>query len=145
MNERRTVELDEGWNHMAVSSLFDCAGSSLNSSPFDFDIWMQSGIGKLKRLLEGEDETSFNAEQYMMLYTYVRRRMIPIKHMPLTLTHCCISAGRYTTCAPRSLHMITQSSCITDTVTASVSTLLRRYKPHVGPNFSAWLGTSRLY
>lgn len=37
---------------------------------------MQSGIGKLKRLLEGEDETSFNAEQYMMLYTYVRSCMI---------------------------------------------------------------------
>ena len=30
---------------------------------------LQSGITKLKKLLEGENESSFNAEQYMMLYT----------------------------------------------------------------------------
>ena len=30
---------------------------------------VQSGITKLKKLLEGENESSFNAEQYMMLYT----------------------------------------------------------------------------
>lgn len=32
---------------------------------------MQRGINKLIRLLEGEDETQFNAEQYMMLYTTI--------------------------------------------------------------------------
>ncbi|DBA74791.1 TPA: Cullin-1 [Trebouxia sp. C0005] len=47
MNERRVVDLEDGWSHMA------------------------SGISKLKRLLEGENETSFNAEQYMMLYTTI--------------------------------------------------------------------------
>jgi hypothetical protein len=30
---------------------------------------LQRGIGKLIRLLEGEMESQFNAEQYMMLYT----------------------------------------------------------------------------
>jgi hypothetical protein len=29
----------------------------------------QQGINKLIRLLEGEQESQFNAEQYMMLYT----------------------------------------------------------------------------
>jgi cullin 1 len=30
---------------------------------------LQRGIDKLIRLLEGETESQFNAEQYMMLYT----------------------------------------------------------------------------
>ena len=30
---------------------------------------LQKGIHKLKRLLEGEAEEQFNAEQYMHLYT----------------------------------------------------------------------------
>lgn len=30
---------------------------------------LQRGINKLIRLLEGETESQFNAEQYMMLYT----------------------------------------------------------------------------
>lgn len=70
MDNKKTVELEEGWNHMAVSeapcvlaSIF--AKLSLTTKSND----VQTGITKLKRLLEGEDETSFNAEQYMMLYT----------------------------------------------------------------------------
>jgi hypothetical protein len=30
---------------------------------------LQQGIQKLIRLLEGQQESQFNAEQYMMLYT----------------------------------------------------------------------------
>jgi hypothetical protein len=31
---------------------------------------LQKGIMKLRKLLEGEEEEQFTAEQYMMLYTY---------------------------------------------------------------------------
>ena len=34
----------------------------------------QKGIKKLKRLLEGEEEEQFSAEQYMMLYTCASNR-----------------------------------------------------------------------
>mmetsp|Transcript_11025 Transcript_11025/g.19100 ORF Transcript_11025/g.19100 Transcript_11025/m.19100 type:complete len:748 (-) Transcript_11025:342-2585(-) len=42
--------------------------------PITLDVgwkFMQDGINKLIRLLEAEDETSFNAEQYMNLYTTI--------------------------------------------------------------------------
>ena len=45
--ERRTIDLEEGW---AV---------------------MQKGITKLKNILEGKPEPQFSSEDYMMLYTYV--------------------------------------------------------------------------
>jgi cullin 1 len=45
MNDRRPIELEEGWETM------------------------QRGITKLKRLLEGEPEEQFNVEEYMNLYT----------------------------------------------------------------------------
>jgi len=44
--ERRTIDLEEGW---AV---------------------MQKGITKLKNILEGKPEPQFSSEDYMMLYTY---------------------------------------------------------------------------
>lgn len=45
--ERKTIDLDQGWDYM------------------------QTGITKLKRILEGLPEPQFDSEQYMMLYTYV--------------------------------------------------------------------------
>uniref|UniRef100_A0A7N0UII2 Cullin-1 n=1 Tax=Kalanchoe fedtschenkoi TaxID=63787 RepID=A0A7N0UII2_KALFE len=47
MNERKTIELDQGWEYM------------------------QSGITKLKNILEGLPEPQFNSEDYMMLYTTI--------------------------------------------------------------------------
>lgn len=47
MAEKRPIELEEGWASM------------------------QQGIQKLIRLLEGQQESQFNAEQYMMLYTTI--------------------------------------------------------------------------
>ncbi|XP_027188477.1 cullin-1 isoform X2 [Cicer arietinum] len=45
--ERRTIDLDQGWDYM------------------------QKGITKLKRILEGLPETPFSSEEYMMLYTTI--------------------------------------------------------------------------
>ncbi|CAM8911872.1 hypothetical protein QQ045_031817 [Rhodiola kirilowii] len=47
MNERKIIELDQGWEYM------------------------QSGITKLKNILEGVPETQFSSEDYMMLYTTI--------------------------------------------------------------------------
>lgn len=44
--ERKTIDLDQGWDYM------------------------QKGITKLKRILEGLPEPPFSSEEYMMLYTY---------------------------------------------------------------------------
>lgn len=46
MNERKTIDLDQGWE------------------------FMQKGITKLKNILEGLPEPQFSSEDYMMLYTY---------------------------------------------------------------------------
>jgi len=43
--ERKTIDLEQGWDYM------------------------QTGITKLKRILEGLNEPAFDSEQYMMLYT----------------------------------------------------------------------------
>ncbi|KAI3449521.1 hypothetical protein Pfo_006186 [Paulownia fortunei] len=43
----KTIELDEGWN------------------------FMETGITKLKKILEGFPETQFSSEEYMMLYTTI--------------------------------------------------------------------------
>lgn len=43
--ERKTIDLEQGWDYM------------------------QTGITKLKRILEGLPEPAFDSEQYMMLYT----------------------------------------------------------------------------
>ncbi|KAB2605183.1 cullin-1-like [Pyrus ussuriensis x Pyrus communis] len=45
--ERKVIELDQGWDYM------------------------QKGITKLKRILEGLQEPQFNSEEYMMLYTTI--------------------------------------------------------------------------
>ncbi|RZC52484.1 hypothetical protein C5167_020916 [Papaver somniferum] len=47
MNERKTIDLDQGWD------------------------FMQKGISKLKNILEGHPEPQFNSEDYMMLYTTI--------------------------------------------------------------------------
>lgn len=44
--ERKIIELDQGWEYM------------------------EKGITKLKRILEGLPEPPFSSEEYMMLYTY---------------------------------------------------------------------------
>ncbi|GAB2265216.1 hypothetical protein Dimus_000284 [Dionaea muscipula] len=46
-NERKTIELEQGWE------------------------FMQKGITKLRNILEGLPEPQFNAEDYMMLYTTI--------------------------------------------------------------------------
>ena len=46
MNERKTIDLEQGWE------------------------FMQKGIKKLKNILEGLPEPQFSSEDYMMLYTY---------------------------------------------------------------------------
>ncbi|KIY98613.1 Cullin-1 [Monoraphidium neglectum] len=46
-DSKKPVELEEGWKDM------------------------QAGINKLIRILEGENESQFNAEQYMKLYTTI--------------------------------------------------------------------------
>lgn len=43
--DRKTIDLDQGWDYM------------------------QKGITKLKRILEGLPESPFSSEEYMMLYT----------------------------------------------------------------------------
>ncbi|KAI7990809.1 Cullin-1 [Camellia lanceoleosa] len=47
MNQHKTIELEEGWD------------------------FMQRGITKLKRILEGLPESQFSSEEYMMLYTTI--------------------------------------------------------------------------
>ncbi|KAL5701163.1 Cullin-1 [Ranunculus cassubicifolius] len=47
MHERKTIDLDQGWD------------------------FMYRGITKLKRILEGLPEPQFNSEDYMMLYTTI--------------------------------------------------------------------------
>jgi hypothetical protein len=45
MHERKTIDLEQGWE------------------------FMQKGITKLKNILEGKPEPQFSSEDYMMLYT----------------------------------------------------------------------------
>ncbi|XP_057474544.1 cullin-1 [Actinidia eriantha] len=47
MNQRKTIELEEGWD------------------------FMEKGITKLRRILEGLPEVQFSSEEYMMLYTTI--------------------------------------------------------------------------
>ncbi|KAF8038203.1 hypothetical protein BT93_B0916 [Corymbia citriodora subsp. variegata] len=47
MNERKTIDLEQGWD------------------------FMQKGIMKLKNILEGLPETPFNSEDHMLLYTTI--------------------------------------------------------------------------
>ncbi|KAJ8444726.1 hypothetical protein Cgig2_030400 [Carnegiea gigantea] len=47
MNDRKVIELEQGWD------------------------FMETGITKLKRILEGLPEPPFNSEDYMMLYTTI--------------------------------------------------------------------------
>ncbi|KAJ3673348.1 hypothetical protein LUZ60_006722 [Juncus effusus] len=47
MHERKTIDLEQGWE------------------------FMQKGITKLKNILEGNPETQFSSEDYMMLYTTI--------------------------------------------------------------------------
>ncbi|CAI9259811.1 unnamed protein product [Lactuca saligna] len=47
MNERKTIDLEQGWD------------------------FMQKGITKLKNILEGLPEPQFSSEDYMMLYTTI--------------------------------------------------------------------------
>lgn len=83
MADKKPIELEEGWSSMQVrppeaAGALACMREVLPSltrarsrcgSP-------QHGIVKLIRLLEGEKESQFNAEQYMMLYTWVLLQLL---------------------------------------------------------------------
>ena len=57
MNQQKIIELETGWE------------------------FMQSGVTKLKRILEGLPESQFSSEEYMMLYTYT------LQYLQFTYTH----------------------------------------------------------
>lgn len=57
MSERKTIDLDQGWD------------------------FMQKGIMKLKNILEGLPEPQFSSEDYMMLYTYLSLRCFVCFHV----------------------------------------------------------------
>jgi hypothetical protein len=73
MADKKPIELEEGWASMQVRA-GSCAGRAIPPccalllTPRRPTV-LQRGIDKLIRLLEGETESQFNAEQYMMLYT----------------------------------------------------------------------------
>lgn len=84
---RRVIQLEEGWRDMDVRAAqylawrrpiarqrrqrprFDPASGVDPATTLPRTLHVQAGINKLKRILEGEEEEQFNAEQYMMLYT----------------------------------------------------------------------------
>lgn len=63
------MELEEGWSQMQVRCMARPMSSCRRAGASDRLVALQNGINKLIRLLEGEPEAQFNAEQYMMLYT----------------------------------------------------------------------------
>jgi len=66
--EKRPIGLEEGWSTMQVQcdlSRWYPRRSDARSAPSR----AQDGVTKLVRILEGEKEEQFNAEQYMGLYT----------------------------------------------------------------------------
>ena len=67
------MELEEGWAHMQVSVPLRAPGRPSWPCPrlpaSHAHLLLQAGIEKLIRILEGEQESSINAQQYMMLYT----------------------------------------------------------------------------
>ena len=112
MNQRKTIELEEGWD------------------------FMEKGITKLKRILEGLQEVQFSSEEYMMLYTYPLSAIF--LNLAFTFTHhqkkrrereregkkislCCHNLSLiliivlYTTCAPKSRLMIILNSSTRNT------------------------------
>jgi hypothetical protein len=116
--DRKIIELDQGWEYM------------------------DDGITKLKRILEGLSEPPFSSEEYMMLYTYPFFDLICthnyslFKHLSfesLMFVHCdCISLipsiEQSITCVPRSLLTITPNSSMTSTVRRLRNILFRRYE-----------------
>ena len=70
MADRKPIELAEGWSFMQVmlQSAFLNGVNLQHIEPCRLSL-LQNGINKLIRLLEGEPEEQFNAEQYMNLYT----------------------------------------------------------------------------
>ena len=68
MNDRKTIDLEQGWD------------------------FMQKGITKLKNILDGPTEQQFSSEDYMMLYTYpsfmyILYYVYSYRHLML-LTYC---------------------------------------------------------
>lgn len=58
---------------MTKPNVFDIDAATMDRKVIDFDqgwAYMENGIKKLKRILEGLPETQFTSEEYMMLYTY---------------------------------------------------------------------------
>jgi hypothetical protein len=99
--ERRTIDLEEGW------------------------AFMQKGITKLKNILEGKPEPQFSSEDYMMLYTFVllpSSRWFRLDPLRSGSDLGFWAAGRFTTCVRRSPRTTTRSSCTTSTASRSRST-----------------------
>lgn len=70
MADKKPIELEEGWASMQVHSTPACMHGMRELVAYHSgSVALQQGINKLIRLLEGEQESQFNAEQYMMLYT----------------------------------------------------------------------------
>ena len=88
MADRKPIELEEGWASMQVRELGRRRGLRRLNRASTVRRAMQGaatlralvcfsrapapqqdGIGKLIRLLEGDEEQQFSAQQYMMLYT----------------------------------------------------------------------------
>lgn len=120
MNERKTIDLEQGWE------------------------FMQKGITKLKNILEGLPEPQFSSEDYMMLYTYLFQPHLVSAFVNILLLvihnffqHFYGIASFFffqknlftepsTTCARKSLPMITLNSFMTSTGSLLKNTYLPR-------------------
>lgn len=107
MNERKTIDLDQGWE------------------------FMQKGITKLKNILEGHPEPQFSSEDYMMLYTYPLVSYFNLILWPMIFVTAIgfsliVYAEPSTICALKSPLTITRSSCMISTGSLSKNTLRLR-------------------
>ena len=78
---------------MALLQLLSAPGLVLGAGALTaYACALQKGIMKLRKLLEGEKEEQFTAEQYMMLYTYVPRQgcCAPASLLPIPCDACLL-------------------------------------------------------
>ena len=87
----------------------------------------QKGITKLKRILEDDpNEEQFNAELYMMLYTYASLCSFLYKEGARYLSCFAAVQDHLQHVHPKSRRMITRSSCTGATAMPSACTSARR-------------------
>ena len=70
--DKKPIGLEEGWGTVRACCASQFRLSAVSPPPDPPPLaraQMQTGIEKLIRILEGEQEEQFNAEQYMNLYT----------------------------------------------------------------------------